>query len=121
VPVITCDGTGVVSHAGTVLLAELADRTGLTAALSGATDSLRERRAGHDPGRVLIDVAVAIADGAVTISDVQALADQQGLHGPAGSIASTPTIWRVLAGIANAPGCSRRSDRTSAVGRQIRA
>jgi len=53
---------------------------------------------------VLIDVAVAIADGAVTISDVQALADQQGLHGPAGSIASTPTIWRVLAGIANAPG-----------------
>ncbi len=102
-PVITCDGTGVVSHAGTVLLAELADRIGLTAALSEATDSLRERRAGHDPGRVLIDVAVAIADGAVTISDVQALADQQGLHGPAGSIASTPTIWRVLAGIANAP------------------
>ena len=34
VPVITCDGTGVVSHAGTVLLAELADRIGLTAALA---------------------------------------------------------------------------------------
>ncbi len=94
-PVITCDGTGVVSHAGTVLLAELADRIGLTATLSEATDSLRERRAGHDPGRVLVDVAVAIADGAVSISDVQALADQQGLH------ASTPTIWRVLADIAN--------------------
>ena len=45
--------------------------------------------AGHDPGRVLVDVAVAIADGAVTISDVQALADQEGLHGPAGSVAST--------------------------------
>jgi len=104
VPVITCEETGVVSHAGTVLLAELADRIGLTTALSEATDSLRERRAGHDPGRVLVDVAVAIADGAVTISDVQALADQQGLHGPAGSVASTPTIWRVLAGIANAPG-----------------
>jgi len=101
---ITCDGTGVVSHAGTVLLAELADRIGLTAALSEAIDSLRERRAGHDPGRVLVDVAVAIADGAVTISDVQALADQQRLHGPAGSVASTPTMWRVLAGIANTPG-----------------
>ena len=99
VPVITTDGTGVVSHAGTVLLAELADRIGLTAALSEATDGLRARRAGHDPGRVLVDVAVAIADGAVTITDVQALADQQGLHGPAGSVASTPTIWRVLAGI----------------------
>jgi len=98
-PVVTTDGTGVVSHAGTVLLAELADRIGLTAALSEATDGLRARRAGHDPGRVLVDVAVAIADGAVTITDVQALADQQGLHGSAGSVASTPTIWRVLAGI----------------------
>ena len=98
-PTITADGTGVVSHAGTVLLAELADRIGLTAALSEATDGLRQRQAGHDPGRVLVDVAVAIADGARTISDVQVLADQQGLHGPAGSVASSPTIWRVLAGI----------------------
>jgi hypothetical protein len=103
-PVVTCDGTGVVSHAGTVLLAELADRIGLSAALSEVTDRLRERRSGHDPGRVLVDVAVAIADGAVTISDVQALADQQGLHGPAGSVASTSTIWRVLSGVANTPG-----------------
>jgi len=97
-----CDGTGVVSHAGTVLLAELADRIGLTAALSKATHSLRERRSGHDPGRVLVDVAVAIADGARSISDVQSLADQVGLHGPAGSVASTATIWRVLAGIDSA-------------------
>ena len=101
-PTITCDGTGVVSHAGSVLLAELADRVGLTALLSEACDGLRERRAGHDPGRVLVDVAVAIAGGAVTISDVQALADQRGLHGPAGSVASTSTIWRVLAGIDSA-------------------
>jgi hypothetical protein len=103
-PVITCDGTGVVSHAGTVLLAELADGIGLTATLSEATDGLRERRAGHDPGRVLVDVAVAIADGGVTISDVQTLADQQDLHGPAGSVASTSTIWRVLGAVANTPG-----------------
>jgi hypothetical protein len=98
-PVVTVDGTGVVSHAGTVLLAELADRIGLTAALSEATDGLRSRQAGHDPGRVLADVAVAIADGAKTIRDVQVLADHQGLHGPVGSVASTPTIWRVLDGI----------------------
>jgi len=97
-------GRGWCRNAGTVLLTELAGRIGLTAALREATDSLRERRAGHDPGRGLVDVAVAIADGAVTISDVQALADQQGLHGPAGSVASTPTIWRVLAGVANTPG-----------------
>jgi len=65
---MTCDGTGVVSHAGTVLLAELADRIGLTVLLSEATDGLRERRAGHDPRRVLVDAAVAIAAGAVTIT-----------------------------------------------------
>jgi hypothetical protein len=101
--VVSTDGTGVVSHAGSVLLAELADRIGLTAALSEATDGLRERRAGHDPGRVLVDVAVAIADGTATISDVQMLADQQGLHSPAGSVASTSTIWRVLDGVADTP------------------
>ena len=41
-------------------------------------------------------MAVAIADGAETISDVQALADQPALHGP---VASTATIWRVLDGV----------------------
>ena len=109
VPVRTTDGTGVVSHAGTVLLSELADRIGLTALPGEATEGLRERRAGHDPGRVLVDVAVAITDGAVTIGEVQALADQEGLHGPAGSVASTSTVWRVLAGIDEAmPGAIRR-------------
>lgn len=40
-------------------------------------------------------MAVAIADGAETISDVRALADQPELRGP---VASTATIWRVLDG-----------------------
>jgi len=92
-PVIAVDGAGVVSHAGTALLSEVADRVGLTAAVSEALHGLRSRRSGHDPGRVIIDVAVAIGDGAETISDVQALADQPEVHGP---VASTATIWRVL-------------------------
>jgi len=91
--VVSADGAGVVSHAGTVLLSEAADRFGVTAAFAEATDGLGRRRSGHDPGRVLVDVAVAIADGAETISDVQVLADQPDLHGP---VASTATIWRVL-------------------------
>ena len=95
-PVVTVDGRGVVSHAGTVLLGELADRTGLTAGFADAAAGLRRRRAGHDPGRVLTDLAVAIADGAETITDLQVLADQPGLHGP---VASTATAWRVLAGV----------------------
>ncbi len=95
-PIVTADGAGVVSHVGTALLSEVADRVGLTAACSDALDGLRQRRSGHDPGRVLVDVAVAIADGAETITDVQALRDQPDVHG---TVASTATIWRVLDGV----------------------
>ncbi len=95
-PIVTADGVGVVTHAGTALLREVADRVGLTAAFSEALDGLRQRRSGHDPGRMLVDVAVAVADGAETISDVQALADQPALHG---RVASTATIWRALAAV----------------------
>ncbi len=95
-PEVSADGVGVVSHAGAALLSEMADRVGLTAAFGEATDRLRVRRSGHDPGRVLVDVAVAIADGAETITDVQALRDQPLVHG---QVASTATIWRVLDGV----------------------
>ena len=65
---MTTDGYGVASHAGSRLLADLADRSGLTQALSEAVGGLRRRRAGHDPGRVLVDVAVMLADGGREIS-----------------------------------------------------
>jgi hypothetical protein len=58
---VTGGGTGVVSHAGLVLLRELADRTGLTAGLSAA---LPPPQGGMTGGRVLSDLACAIADGA---------------------------------------------------------
>src|SRR4051794_40225228 len=54
---------------------------------------LRKPRARHDPGRVLVDMAVAVADGATTISDVAVLADQAALFGP---VASGSTCWRLL-------------------------
>jgi len=47
----------------------------------------------HMPGQVLADLAVAIADGATSISDLAALRDQPDLFG---SIASTPTAWRLM-------------------------
>jgi hypothetical protein len=84
---------GVVSHAGSRLLADVADRTTLTAELSEAVVGLRKRRARHDPGRVLVDMAVAVADGARTISDVAVLADQAALFG---AVASDSTCWRLL-------------------------
>ena len=61
---VTADGEGVVSHAGSRLLADVADRTTLTGELGAALAGLRKPRARHDPGRVLVDMAVAVADGA---------------------------------------------------------
>jgi Transposase DDE domain group 1 len=90
---VTADGRGVASHAGSRLLADLADRSGLTEALGDALAGLRSRRSGHDPGRVLVNVAVMLADGGVAISDLAVLRDQPELFGP---VASAATAWRVL-------------------------
>jgi hypothetical protein len=89
----TADGEGLVSHAGSRLLADVADRTTLTSELAQAVAGLCKPRARHDPGRVLVDMAVAVADGARTISDVAVLADQAELFGP---VASDSTCWRLL-------------------------
>jgi hypothetical protein len=89
----TAAGQGVVSHAGSRLLADVADRTTLTAELSEALAGLRKPRSRHDPGRVLVDMAVAIADGATTISDVAVLVDQAALFG---AVASDSTCRRLL-------------------------
>lgn len=90
---VTTDGAGVVSHVGSRLLAGMADQSGLTAALSDALAGSRKRRSGHDPGRVLTDLAVLFADGGRSISDLAVLRDQPALFGP---VASTATAWRVL-------------------------
>jgi Transposase DDE domain group 1 len=91
---VTGGGRGVVSHAGLVLVRQLADRTGLTAGLSRV---LASPARGHDRGRVVADLACVIADGGRVISDIRVLADQAGLFGP---VASVPTVWRVLREIA---------------------
>jgi hypothetical protein len=92
---VTADGTGIVSHAGVALLRALADNIGLTAGLSKALAS--RRLLVHDRGRVLADLACAIADGAEVISDFRVMGDQEELFGP---VASVPTAWRTLDEIA---------------------
>ena len=64
----TADGVGVVSHAGSRLLADVADRTTLTGQLGEALAGLRRPRARHDPGRVLVDMAVAVIVGRVVVA-----------------------------------------------------
>ncbi len=90
---VSADGVGVVSHAGLRLLADSADRTTLTAQLSAVFAARTAPQTAHDPGRVLTDLAVMIADGGACISDIATLADQPGVFGP---VASDTTCWRVL-------------------------
>src|SRR3954467_3370933 len=93
---VRADGTGLSSRAGTALLALAADRLGLTDALGGALAETRERRAGHDPGRVLCDLAVMLADGGRCVSDLVALGSQPALFG---DVASVSTARRVMLSI----------------------
>jgi Transposase DDE domain group 1 len=93
---VTADGQGIVSHAGLVLLRALADKTGLTGGLSRALAT--PRLLIHDRGRVLADLAAAIADGAEVISDFAVLRHQEQLLGP---VASVPTAWRMLDEVAS--------------------
>jgi len=93
---VTTGGKGVVSHVGARLLVDLAGELGLTEQLSIAMAPTKKRRRGHDRGDVLVDLAVALADGATAISDVRVLAHQPGLFG---EVASVPTTWRTLEAI----------------------
>jgi Transposase DDE domain group 1 len=83
----------VVSHAGSRLLADLADQTTLSAQLSAVFAERVAPQTAHDPGRVLVDLAVMIAGGGEAISDIATLTDQAPVFGP---VASDSTCWRVL-------------------------
>ena len=98
---VTADGAGLVSHAGSALVAQVADNLGLTKALSLRLAALKQRRRGHDPGRVIRDLAVMLADGGECVSDLGAVRDQQALFGP---VASDSTAFRVVDRIASEPG-----------------
>jgi hypothetical protein len=102
---VTPDGDGLVSHAGSALLARVADKVGLTGALSLRLAGLKARRSGHDLGRVVRDLAVMLADGGDCLADLGALGDQQALFG---EVASSSTAFRVIDRIARDPGGLQR-------------
>ena len=89
---VTAEGTGLVGHAGAVLLRKAADQAGLTGLLSPAL-----RKAGTSPvldrGIVLVSMAVAIALGAASMSDIAVLAHLAPVLGDA---PSGPTVRRAL-------------------------
>jgi hypothetical protein len=91
----------LVSHAGSALLAQVADTLGLTRGLSRRLVGLKQRRRGHNPGRVIRDIAVMLADGGECVSDLGTVREQEALFG---KVASDSTAFRVIDRIASEPG-----------------
>jgi Transposase DDE domain group 1 len=90
---VTADGDGFCSHAGALLLVNLADRLGLTAGLSKALAGTRRRRSVHDDGEILRDLIVTLVAGGEHLSDLAALRDQPDLFG---NVASDSTAFRLI-------------------------
>jgi hypothetical protein len=90
---VSADGRGLVSQAGAVLLWETLRVTGLGRDLSAALEPWRAPRAVHDPGKIVIDLAAALALGGDCLADIAVLREQPDLAGP---VASDPVVSRLV-------------------------
>jgi hypothetical protein len=92
---LTAGASGLIGAVGAPLLRLLAERCGLRAGLSAALGRLRpDFVPEYDRGQVLVDVAVALGLGAVSVAGVtDVLSASQAVLG---QVASTPTAWRAL-------------------------
>ena len=85
---VTGEGEGLVGHAGAVLLRKLADRAGLTAALGSAL-ARKGKFPLVDRGVALVSMAVAIALGATSMTDIALLAH----HAPVLGAEPRAGVW----------------------------
>jgi len=86
-----------VSQAGAVLLWETLRVTGLGRELSQGLSRWRAPRAVHDPGKIVADLAAAVALGGDCLADIAVLREQPELAGP---VASDPVVSRLVAVLA---------------------
>lgn len=87
----------LISSSGALLLNQTARVTGLDRSLSRALAPWRRPGTQHDPGKVLLDVATAVALGGDCLADVAAVRSQRQVFG---TVASDPTISRVFTALA---------------------
>lgn len=74
-------GSGVVSHTGAVALLGTAQRTGLSGVLSEALAPWRKPMRSHDPGKIVLDLAVALAVGGDCLADIGVLRAEPAVFG----------------------------------------
>lgn len=82
-----------VGQAGGVLLTETLRVSGLMVALSTALAPWAKPDAIHDPGKIVTDLAVALALGGDCLADVGVLRGEPGVYG---LVASDPTVSRLI-------------------------
>ncbi|OKI01396.1 transposase [Streptomyces sp. CB02923] len=83
----------MVSRAGAVLLVESVRKSGLDTAISAAPAPWRRPQAVHDPGKILLDVALAVALGGDCLANVAMLRAEPAVFGP---VACDPTVSRLM-------------------------
>ncbi|MPZ66331.1 MAG: hypothetical protein GEU83_12750 [Pseudonocardiaceae bacterium] len=115
--IVTGGGPGLVSHAGGALLTETARRSGLAGQLSRLLGPWRRPLAIHDPGKIVCDLAVAVALGGDAATDVGVLRAQPGVFGP---MASDPTASRLNHRAGWPPTCSPGAPRLALPGNAAR-
>ena len=94
---VSADGRGLLSEAGSVLLWETMRVTGLGRGLSAGLARWRAPRAVHDPGKIIADLAAAVALGGDCLADIAVLREQPELAGP---VASDPVVSRLISTLA---------------------
>jgi hypothetical protein len=94
---VIAGGESLVSHAGGVLLVETARRSGLSGQLSRLLGRWRRPLATHDPGKIVVDLAIAVALGGDAACDIAVLRAQPGVFG---QVASDPTVSRLITRLA---------------------
>jgi hypothetical protein len=87
----------LVSSSGGLLLRQTIGLSGVERVLSAMLAPWRGPRAVHDPGKVLVDVATAVALGGDCVADLAVVRAQPELFG---AVASDPTVSRLIAALA---------------------
>ena len=87
----------LISSSGALLLRDTVRASGVDRALSAALTRWRSPRSVHDPGKVLIDLATAVALGGDCAADLAVVRVQPALFG---LVASDPTVSRLVATLA---------------------
>ena len=97
---LDCGSESLTSSTGAVTLLRTVAASRLAIELSAQLGPWRTARAVHDPGKTVLDLAVAIALGGDCLADVAVVRAQPELFGP---VASDPTISRLIDRLAADP------------------